>query len=242
VFTTTLLLPIYNWGDLMLKALKIFYTKSIVVINWFSKRNSKIVGMNNGFIIFSILFVLLVLINTIFGEGTMYNALLSVLVIYIVLVFIIILFKFKIIPMPKIFFGEYNTSEKLFKSFTHRAFIYGLTIFITFISSFLLSIPTYISESLLKKTIDLNGFLPYFYSFGVILFTILWFSYHIVFETVNIKLIKQRISLYLAILITISLAFIWPTFQTNFKPYILSLTVGFALLKYIIDLKECLVA
>jgi hypothetical protein len=157
---------------------------------------------------------------------------------YLFFIFLLAFIKYGIFPFPKFIFGSYNTSEKLFKSFTHRAFLYGLSIFSFYASLISIGIIAYISLCFHKEMwFPFNNFFALYYV-SIALFSIVWFSYHIAFETDSLKLIKARLSLYMAIHTTISIIIVLTVYENALKPFLSSTTLAFIWLTYLIDYKD----
>lgn len=129
-----------------------------------------------------------------------------------------------------IFLGSLTQYKIYLQPFTHKAFLYGMLPF-SLLSTAILYVMIF------KK-------ITYFFeAFCVIsaMFTIAWFSYHIVNQTVPFRKIKLTLKLYLAVGSTLSfLLLIIPIFQSEniFKIMITSLLSGFAWITYIIEEKE----
>ena len=129
-----------------------------------------------------------------------------------------------------IFLGLLNEYKSYLQPFTHKAFLYGMLPF-SLLSTAILCF------SIFKE-------LAYFFeAFCIIsaIFTICWFSYHIVKVTVPLREIKITLKLYLAVGSTLSsLLLLMPVFQSEniFKTMIASLLSSFAWITYIFEEKE----
>lgn len=134
-------------------------------------------------------------------------------------------------------FGSSSTLEETFQKFTNRSYLIFLGYFAYTVIFPVVGISTllgifgvqYISDFLIKNISRI------IYVF-IVLGSFLWFSYHIVFDTVRLQKIKTKIALFTAIGTTVTFSF--STFISKDFIFIIScLVMSFVWVQYIIELK-----
>lgn len=132
--------------------------------------------------------------------------------------------------IPKKVKGNSRDFKELFSTFSHRAYLIGITLFsFDFAVLFILIIDGFL-ESIFNYTVKVDiedVFFPI-----ITLFTICYFMYHVVIKDLSIKLARARVQLYVACTLTISLIFFIFSFKNIFIPMITWLGVGYSWLTY----------
>lgn len=127
------------------------------------------------------------------------------------------------------FLGSLNKYKAYLQPFTHKAFLYGL-------------LPFSLLSTAIIYFLIFKGIAYFFEAFCVIsaIFTICWFSYHIINVTVPASEVKLRLKFYLAVGSTLSSLLLMSVFQSGsiFKIMVASLLSSFAWITYIIEEKE----
>ncbi|MGE1115434.1 hypothetical protein ACQJ0K_27270 [Priestia megaterium] len=202
-------------------------------IRWFYKENR--LGFTYLLTILLVVFVIsisfILLVKTVGNKYSMIPLL--ILSISLLFFMLITLLNRPFERMPKIARGSARNFKELFNTFTHRAYLIGITIFsfefaILFIT--IISLPLDLFTDYHLEIIITNAI------FSVsTLFTVCYFMYHVVINKLSVKQVRARVHLYVAWSVTISLIFFILDFKNIFYPMITWLGVGFSWLSYLLS-------
>ena len=203
-------------------------------IRWFYKENR----LGFTYLLTILLVVFIISISFIFLIKTVENkySMIPLLVLSISLLFfmLITLPDRPFEKMPKILRGSARNFKELFNTFTHKAYLIGITIFsfefgILFITIIYLPLDLFFDYRL-EAIIITNAIFPV-----STLFTVCYFMYHVAINKLSVKQVRARVHLYVAWSVTISLIFFILNFKNIFYPMITWLGVGFSWLSYLLS-------
>ncbi|WP_243495762.1 hypothetical protein [Priestia aryabhattai] len=202
-------------------------------IRWFYKENR--LGFTYLLTILLVVFVIsisfILLVNTVENKYSMIPLLILSMVFLFFMLITLLNRPFE--RMQKITGGNARNFKELFNTFTHRAYLIGITIFsfefaILFIT--IISLPLDLFTDYHLEIIITNAI------FSVsTLFTVCYFMYHVVINKLSVKQVRARVHLYVAWSVTISLIFFILDFKNIFYPMITWLGVGFSWLSYLLS-------
>lgn len=214
---------------------KILFTNSKMFIDWLFSEG--FLGMKKAGNILIALFIIAGSLLKIFGNNNdiLNRILVGLLMIVFCFLFFMGGFKFYWFTPPKFIRGSSNDPSGLFDIFSHRAYLYGIIIFSFFSSYFTSGIILVIAKIYLNLDYNFTGLFYNLFFLTASIFTILYFMYHIVIKELSIKVVKSRISLYVAITVTITAGIFGLKLKGILEPMITYLGAGFAWLVYFID-------
>lgn len=131
---------------------------------------------------------------------------------------------------------KYNYPILLFQEFSNISFLYGLIFFCFYQSIFIYSLLKIFNNTFIIYNLDFNSIFIIYYGLCS-LFTIYWFSYHLIIKRHPIKQIKIKFSFYTSCNTT--LIFIFTNINNDITFSIISiLVISFAWINYIITLVD----
>jgi hypothetical protein len=214
------------------------YNRLNTVINWIESPGY--LGMKKAGNILTLMFVLIGSLLSWVGDKSniISNILVGILMITLYALFFITSLRFYWLKPPKFIRQSTETPSQLFDIFGHWSYLYGIFIYSFFASFFMSAVIFAAIHFIVGLEISIGELFYNLFLLTTAIYTILYFMYHLSVKEIPPKIVKARVSLYLAVVATISAGLFGLSFKEILKPLITYLGLGFVWLTYLIDKVE----
>lgn len=219
---------------MMKRKIKVFFIKSIEVINWLERPG--FLGMKRAGNIFfgMLLFVGMVLDYFQDSNPVLEKLFMGLLMVVFFSILLILSPRYYLIKLPIISRGTDSPAE-LFNRFCHWSFIYGILIFAFVESFFVCGILLGLTQIFPNLIFDFSKLFINLFFIIVALFSIFYFMYHLVMIDIPIKVVRARVQLYIAISTTVSAGFFGLSLKEVLLPFVAYLGIAFTWLLFCIE-------